>query len=196
MNVPQTVLIVDDDQNILNGMKRALRKEAFKLHALTSPQEAIEWASHNTVDVLISDYDLPGMRGTELLQRFRKDHPETLGIMVTGKATLDVALHAINEGEIFRFFTKPYSREQLVGALHTALKQRALISQSRRLSDLAKSQAACLDTLESENPGITKKHRVKNRRFEVDDNLSLDEALREVTMELERATEESSDEGI
>lgn len=107
------------------------------------------------VEVVIVDQNMPFMSGLEFLSLSREISPETIRIMITGEADLSLALRAINEGEIYRFFTKPYNEIELGIALREALKHKRIFGQNRKALEVLKMQAAYIDHLEREHPGIT-----------------------------------------
>ncbi len=183
------VLLVDDDQALLNGLKRVLRKEPYEIKSVSSAHAALDIMSHASVDVIVTDEEMPGMSGTELLALLRVQHPETIAIMLTGKASLDVALRAINSGEVYRLFTKPCSDVELALAIREALKQKELISQSRKLVDMTRKQAQYIEELERQNPGISKVDRTDSGAVISIPNqtMNLEEVIEEVTAELDRA---------
>jgi DNA-binding NtrC family response regulator len=80
-----------------------------------------------TVDVVVADHDMPVMRGTTFLAKVRQEFPDTIRMMLTGKPTLEVAIQAINEGAIHRFFTKPCRHVDLIITLRQALQQHDLL---------------------------------------------------------------------
>jgi diguanylate cyclase (GGDEF)-like protein len=101
------VLLVDDDTNVLKGYSRGLRKQ-FRLETASSAQQALEiLASCNDFAVVISDMRMPSMSGLELLSRVRELNPDTVRIMLTGNADQQTVIDAINQGEIYKFLTKP-----------------------------------------------------------------------------------------
>ena len=183
----QQVLLVDDEQRIVDGLKRALRHEPYDVTGVASAREALAFIRHTQVDVIVSDEQMPGMTGTELLAVLREHHPETIGIMLTGQASLDVAVRAINSGEIYRFFVKPCSETELAAAIREALKQKALITQSRRLVDAMRHQAQYIEHLEKQNPGITTVTRTPTGAVVIDKAETLETVLQEVTEELDHA---------
>lgn len=183
----RNVLLVDDDRSVLEGLKRVLRKEPYEIYGVTSAEGALSIVEGMPVDIVVTDEEMPGMSGTELLRTLRELFPDTVGIMLTGRATLDVALQAINTGEIYRFFTKPCNEVDLALAIREALQQKALIAQSRRLVDLMKMQNAYLRALEQDNPGISTVKRQTSGAVILESQKSLDEVLGEVIDELEKA---------
>lgn len=153
------VLLVDDEPKLLLAMKRALHREPFAFTTAGSAHEALKLLDRESFDAIVSDQDMPGMNGVEMFSIVRRLHPNTVRFMLTGKATLDVAIDAINRGSIQRFFTKPMDPAVLAASLHEALAQKALIEESWKLVNHARAQAALLQGLESRQPGITQIQR-------------------------------------
>ncbi len=119
-----TVMFVDDDMALLQGLMRRLRKEPFELRTATSAEEALGILSRAPIDLVVSDMNMPGMTGMEFLARVAREHPDCIRIMLTGRPTLDVAMGAINSGEVYRFLTKPYDAGALAALIRDALKNR------------------------------------------------------------------------
>ncbi len=188
----QRVLLVDDDQDLIDGLRRVLRKEPYEISHANSAQQALDLMQTVPFDVIVTDEQMPGMLGTELLRTVRERHPRTMTIMLTGKASLEVALQAINEGETYRLLTKPCNEVELFLAIREALQQRELISQSRKLIDAMRLQAKYIDALESETPGITKIVRDDSGAIIMRNDLSIDDAIRQVTEELDKAEQRFS----
>ncbi|OIO69946.1 MAG: hypothetical protein AUJ57_08690 [Zetaproteobacteria bacterium CG1_02_53_45] len=127
------VLCVDDEQNVLDGYKRNLRKR-YDLHAAVGPEEGLKaLRTEGPFAVVISDYAMPGMNGVDFLAQARKIAPETIRMMLTGFANMDNTLAAINEGNIFRFLTKPCEPDALARALDEGLEQYRLKRMEKEL---------------------------------------------------------------
>ncbi|MBI5315343.1 MAG: response regulator [Nitrospirae bacterium] len=127
------ILCVDDDPNILEGYKRQLRKE-FELVTAVGPEQGLRMvAEQGPFAVVVSDLQMPGMNGVEFLAQVRVHEPDTVRMLLTGNAELQAAIDAINQGQIFRFLTKPCTSELLGGALKAALAQHRLINAEREL---------------------------------------------------------------
>jgi two-component system probable response regulator PhcQ len=105
--MPRRVLFVDDEPHVTESLKRALRKEPYEVLSANSADEALEVLARQPVDVVISDEKMPGMQGSEFLAVVCKQYPETIRIIMTGHGSIEAAIRAINEGEIYRFLTKP-----------------------------------------------------------------------------------------
>lgn len=159
------VLLVDDDANLLDGLRRTLRKEPYEILAATSAEEALGVLGRQKVDVVISDQDMPGMSGTVFLAAVRQRFPDTVRFMLTGKATLETAVEAINDGAIRRFFTKPCNNVDLAVTIRQALEERELMRAAARLLDRVKRQASLIGRLEREQPGISRVSRDEEGRI-------------------------------
>lgn len=116
-----TVLLVDDEPSVTQGVKSVLRRAPFEILAAHSTDSAFDLLRSRTIDVVVSDECMPTMRGTEFLAQVRTEFPSVARIMLTGQATLDVATKAINEGQIAFLLQKPCPSEQLANAIIKAL---------------------------------------------------------------------------
>ena len=117
------ILIVDDDSLILDALKRQLRSR-FDLTTATEGKEAIRLVmSQGPYAVVVSDLRMPGMDGVTLLYLIRQAAPDTVRVLLTGKADLEAATLAINEGNIFRLLNKPCPTGMLLRALEAAVEQ-------------------------------------------------------------------------
>ena len=108
----RTILFVDDEDKILRSLKRGLRDEPYRTLFATSGQEALEILKHEDVHVLVTDMRMPEMTGLELLRSVKKDYPHIIRMVLSGYTQVTTLLTAINEGEIFRFITKPWKLEE------------------------------------------------------------------------------------
>ena len=186
--MPYTVLLVDDEPNVLAGLQRALRKEPYLIFSATSAEMALVVLQARTVDVVISDQDMPGMRGTDFLAKVHQEFPDTVRFMLTGKPTLEVALQAINEGAISRFFTKPCNPLELAISIKQALHQRALMLEARRLLRVTRKQAATLEHLERHHPGIAQVRRDQYGTIIAEpEDTSIEELLQEMRCAVTRS---------
>lgn len=132
----QTVLLVDDDDNILHGLARALRHQPYHLHTARSAEEAVWTLKTRAVDVIIADDRMPGMSGCDLLVWVAERYPDVIRIVLTGQGTMQTAVRAINEGGVYYFFTKPCDVVQLAMTIRKALEHKALLDENRRLAQL------------------------------------------------------------
>jgi two-component system, probable response regulator PhcQ len=150
-----TVLLVDDDVNLLAALQRALRREPYDVLGADGPERAFAVLASRPIAVVVSDESMPGMSGTEFLAGVHTAYPDTIRIVLTGHASLEVAIRSINQGAVYRFLTKPCHPTELAFAIRQGLQQRELLVQSRRLLRAVRRQAAMMDDLEREARGIT-----------------------------------------
>lgn len=153
MNSP--ILLVDDEVNVLAALKRSLFDEPVEIVTATSAVEALAVMMQQNFKVVISDERMIGMQGAEFLSVIRKRYPATIRMMLTGHATLEAAMRAVNEGEIYRFFSKPWDDDHLIFAVRSAIEKYDLEAENRRLLATVKTQAKELKALEKHYPGIS-----------------------------------------
>lgn len=127
------ILFVDDELNVLEGYQRQFRKVFDTVIAPSGAQglEAITGAG--PFAVVVSDFKMPGMNGIEFLARVRDLAPDTVRIMLTGFAEIQSIIEAINEGNVYRFLTKPCQPELMIKAINEGIKQYELITGEREL---------------------------------------------------------------
>ena len=144
----RTLLLVDDEENILSALKRLLRRDGYKLLTATSAAQGLELLATNPVDVIISDQRMPGMTGVEFLRRVKTLHPETVRMVLSGYTDLQSVTDAINEGAIYKFLTKPWDDGILRANIEEAFRNRELADENRQLQQevkLANSQLASIN---------------------------------------------------
>jgi DNA-binding NtrC family response regulator len=152
--ISATILLVDDEPNVTDALKRALRREPYRILTATSGPAAQEILQKQHVDVVISDEQMPGMSGSVFLSAVRKQYPHTIRMILSGQASLEAAVRAINEGEVYRFFLKPCNPVDLSFTVQQALAHKRLEEQSRRLLREYQKQATMLARIEQESPEI------------------------------------------
>ena len=109
----QTLLIVDDDVNVLASLYRLFRRDNYRILTASSPGEGFELLAQHAVQVIVCDQRMPGMSGTEFLSKVKEMYPETIRIILSGYTGLEAVLDSINRGAIYRFYTKPWDDTQL-----------------------------------------------------------------------------------
>jgi len=127
------ILYVDDDENILAACQRILRKRFDVETALGGDEGLAMIARNGPFAVVISDMRMPHMDGVEFLAKVRSVAPDTVRMMLTGNADLQTAVDAVNEGQIFRFLTKPCPKDVLVKAAEGGIEQYRLITAEKQL---------------------------------------------------------------
>lgn len=148
------VLFVDDEPNVLAALKRLFFK-MFDVSVATSGPEGLNLLKHRgPFAVVVSDMNMPEMDGIHFFKKVKELYPETVRIMLTGRADLDIAMNAVNEGNVFRFVTKPCSNKTMEWVLEAALEQYYLIRAEKDLlsSTLKGSVDVLIDILSLTNP--------------------------------------------
>ena len=148
-----TVLIVDDEPNILEGLRQALRGSHYAVVTARGPVEALGVLQERKVDIVISDHLMPGMTGAELLGLVHDRQPDAVRIMLSGHADAETVIRTINEGEVYRFLSKPCDRTELLVTLHLACEKLELERENRRLLALIRAQPELLARLEGAKAG-------------------------------------------
>ena len=108
----RTVLFVDDEERLLGSLKRGLLDEQYNTLFANSGKEALEVLKGNEVHVLVTDMRMPEMSGLELLRIVKQDYPHIVRMVLSGYTQIGTLLTAINQGEIYKFITKPWKLEE------------------------------------------------------------------------------------
>jgi serine phosphatase RsbU (regulator of sigma subunit) len=136
------VLLVDDDEMVLAGLKRQLRNQ-FSIDTALSGEAALKQVRENgPYAVIVSDFLMPGMNGVEFLSNVKKTDPTTIRMMLTGTADMPTAIRAVNEGSIYQFHPKLCPADTLCQAIQSAIGEyRKVVSAQRQLKDFKSSLA-------------------------------------------------------
>ena len=150
-----TILLVDDEQGVISALKRVLMDEPYEIFTANSGQEGLNIMENNRIKLVMSDERMPGMSGTEFLTTVKKLFPTAIRIMLTGHASIQSAMSAVNSGEIYRFFAKPWDDLEIKLSIKSAIDKFNIEEENRRLLKTVKRQAGELKELEMKHPGIT-----------------------------------------
>lgn len=126
------LLLVDDEENILRSLQRILRREPYELGTAASGEAALSMMEEQKFDLVISDARMPGMDGPTLLAEIKKKWPYCIRILLTGYTDVTSTIKAINEGQIYRYISKPWDDEELKLIVRQALAYQ--FSERRRLA--------------------------------------------------------------
>jgi len=137
----QKVLIVDDEQSILTSLSRLFKMNDIDVMTADSGAQALDIIRRKHVDLVISDYKMPGMSGVDLMIQTRNTHPDIIRIILTAFPEQKIMQTAINQGEIYRFFVKPWDENELLDAVNTGLKHKSDILEEKKriISELNRS---------------------------------------------------------
>jgi len=180
------LLLVDDEPNLTSALVRSLDRTQFEIFTADSAQQALMVLAGNDIDVVVSDERMPGMTGSQLLAEVRKQWPNTIRMILSGQADLEAAVRAINEGEVYRFLLKPCHPKELQMTILQGLQQKKLVAQSRKLLQEHQKNVNLLETLEKDNPGITRVELDEDGAILMDDDAGSTEDVQSLLDDLER----------
>ncbi|WP_439888736.1 HD domain-containing phosphohydrolase [Pseudomonas sp. MBLB4123] len=190
MNAPlrppsATLLLVDDEENILKSLRRLLRQEPYEILMASGGEQALQLLEQHQVDLVISDARMPGMDGASLLSEVQQRWPECLRILLTGHADIGTTIRAINQGQIFRYISKPWDDDELRMIIRQALSFQYSERERQRLERLTHEQNQHLQELNA-----TLEQRVRSRTAELQQTADmLDMAYEELRRSYVTATE-------
>ena len=121
----RTLLLLDDEENILRSLTRLLRRDGYKILTASNAREAFELLGRHEVHVVISDQRMPDISGTEFLSQVRALYPDTVRLVLSGYTDLRTVTEAINRGAIYKFLTKPWDDEELRREIREAFRTQA-----------------------------------------------------------------------
>ena len=176
--IEEKILFVDDEPRMLASILRQLSGKFNVFSARDAEQALGVLSDKGPFAVVVSDYKMPGMDGISLLENIQTLSPETVRMLLTGYADLDNAIRAINDGNIFRFLTKPCETGNLVKALLAGIKQYRLERAEKELlgQTLTGSISILTDMLGLLNPeAVGRSSRIRQTALDVAHNLNLEE---------------------
>jgi putative nucleotidyltransferase with HDIG domain len=157
-----TLLLVDDEKGIRKSLSRVFVNENYDVETASSGEEGLERIKEKDISLVISDERMPGIQGVDFLSRVKSQSPDTVRILLTGYGDLGVAVRAVNEGNVYRFFTKPWNDEDLKSTIKDAIRQYEIARENREAIQISKERNRILHDL---NQGL--ELRVKERAREV-----------------------------
>ena len=144
-----SILLVDDESHVTEALSRHLPKQTYQVFTANSAAKAYSILDRHSIDVVVSDERMPGESGAEFLANVRRRFPKTIRMILSGQATLDAAVRAINDGEVYRFFLKPCNPTDLIFTIQRALEHKRLAEKSWALLREYRMQAALLEAVET-----------------------------------------------
>jgi YesN/AraC family two-component response regulator len=166
-----TILCVDDEENILNSLKRLLRKESYRLLTAPSGADGLKLLEENSVHLVISDQRMPQMDGTQFLAKVKEEYPDAIRIILTGYTNVDSITESINKGHVYKFLLKPWNDQSLKLEIKQALEQYDLIQANKILHKKVLKQNEELKTMNENLEALvserTKQLVIQNRALEL-----------------------------
>jgi DNA-binding NtrC family response regulator len=133
------ILVIDDEINMLNLLKKILSKEGYEVTTCPTAEEALEQLGRKVYDLIVADLVLPGINGIELLKTVKKDMPTIPFILITAFASIESAVEAMKMGA-FDYLAKPFQTEELKITIRKAIEQQELSSELQRLRTEVRGQ--------------------------------------------------------
>jgi len=172
------VLCVDDEANVLAGLSVHLHRRYDVATATSGAAGLATLAGDPAISIIVSDMRMPGMSETEFLAEARRLRPDAVRLLLTGHLDLDVAIAAVNDGQVFRFLTKPCPPPTLLAALAAAAEQHRLVTAERVLLEqtLRGAVQTLVDVLSITNPAaFGRATRIKQHASEIAAQLGMEE---------------------
>jgi len=144
------LLVLDDEVNILNALKREFAGEPYGIFATADSEEALKVLKRENVKVVMSDQRMPDITGVEFLKKVKDLQPSTMRILFTGYADIHAAEEAINQGEVYRFVNKPWDSEELKRIVRDSIRRFDLSEENRNLSVLLAEKNRFLEKAKAE----------------------------------------------
>ena len=126
------LLLIDDEPSILSSLRRQFRRN-YQVHAANSAEEGLELMKEHSIQVIISDQRMPGMNGAEFFNKVKHNYPDATRLLLTGYADIQAVIEAINDGNIFRYITKPWDPIELDTIVREAFERHNLIVHNKEL---------------------------------------------------------------
>lgn len=187
----RTILLVDDEENIVAALTRSLRRDGYNILRANSGKEGLALLEQNRVGVIISDQRMPGMTGTEFLTKVKDLSPDTVRVVLSGYTELSSVIEAVNRGAVYKFFTKPWEDDLLRANVQEAFQHYEMKIENLRLrSELQKAN----DELKCLNQEL--ELRVEMKTHEIVRNLSVLRVSQEILEHLPVAVLGIGEEGL
>lgn len=166
-----TILCVDDEQNILQALKRLLRKEGYRILTAISGADGLKILKENDIHLVITDQRMPGMSGTDLLARVKENFPDVIRIVLTGYTEVDAITEAINKGHIYKFILKPWNDQNLKLEIKQGLEQYDLLQSNKSLNQQVVQQNEALKRVNENLEALVQKRtmdlEIQNKALEL-----------------------------
>lgn len=135
-----SVLLVDDEENVLKSLKRLFMDEDFEVLTAASGREGLEIVGEKEIAVILSDQKMPEMNGAEFLEKSREISPNSVRLILTGYADVNAAIAAINKGGASRYLSKPWDDNNLLATVREAVERYRLVKENAYLTELTRKQ--------------------------------------------------------
>src|SRR3954453_15776789 len=144
-----TILVVDDEADVVKSVKDLLRLD-YRVLGTTRAAEAMEILEKEEVHVVMTDQRMPEVTGVELLSPVRGEHPDAIRLLFTGYADIRAVIDAINQGNVYRYITKPWDPDELQTVIREACQRYDLLVERKRLLEILQQQNRELERANAE----------------------------------------------
>ena len=158
MNKENQVLFVDDEESIVDGIQRLFVKEHYGIIATTDIEHARKALAQEKIKIIVCDHRMPVMLGVKFLQEVKANHPDVIRILFTGYADFPMVEEAINQGEIYRFISKPWKTTELLATVRQAIAHYDLVEENKGLFAETKRRQ---DELEISNKKLVDMYKIQ-----------------------------------
>jgi signal transduction histidine kinase len=163
MATRHTVLVVDDEPDVVKSVQDLLRFE-YRVLGATSAAEGMRIMQENEVHVVMTDQRMPETTGVEFLTKLRGEHPDAMRLLFTGYADIRAVIEAINQGNVFRYVTKPWDPDELEAVIRQACERFDMIVERKRLLEMLQEQNR---QLERANAELVQSNQLKHAFIQV-----------------------------
>src|SRR5215203_3298794 len=162
-NTRHTILVVDDEPNVVKSVQDLLRYD-YRVLGATSAEEGLKIMEENEVHCVMTDQRMPETTGVEFLTHVRGEHPDAMRLLFTGYADIRAVIEAINQGNVFRYITKPWDPDELEAVIRQACERYDLIVERKKLLDMLQVQNR---ELERANAELIQSNQLKHAFIQV-----------------------------
>ncbi len=166
MDEPIKILCVDDEQNVLNALRRLFLDDEYEVLTANSGADGLALQEREHAQIIISDYRMPAMNGVEFLREVNKKWPDTVRIVLSGYADTAAIVSAINDGQIYKFIPKPWNDDEIRITIGHAIERYFLAKSNRELSDELTRKNAELNRLLAERTSSLEQRGQMLRSFQ------------------------------
>jgi signal transduction histidine kinase len=163
MTTKHTILVVDDEPDVVRSVKDLLRLD-YNVIGATSAAQAEEIMQNQAVHVIMTDQRMPGVTGVEFLHKVRGEHPDAVRLLFTGYADIHAVIDAINQGNVYRYISKPWDPDELQAIIREACERYDLLVERKcMLAELERKNKA----LEQANAALQQSGELKSAFIQV-----------------------------
>jgi len=149
MAVRHTLLVLDDEPDVVKSVQDLLRLD-YRVLGATRASDAMELMRHEEVHLVMTDQRMPEMTGVEFLRKIRGEYPEAIRLLFTGYADIRAVIDAINQGNVYRYITKPWDPDELQSIIKEASERYDLIVERNKLFGMLQEQNRDLEAVNAE----------------------------------------------